>query len=76
MSTRGGCTCAEAADEIERLRERCEAYKGQVFAGSQEIERLTTALREIAGHEPLIGGDGWIMRNRARAALSTSNRHE
>lgn len=34
----------EAADEIERLRERCEAYKGQVLAGSQEIERLRTAL--------------------------------
>jgi hypothetical protein len=60
--------------EIERLRERREAYKGQVFAGSQEIERLLAALQEIAGHEPLIGGDGWIMRNRARAALSTSKR--
>lgn len=30
----------EAADEIERLRERCEAYKGQVQAGAAEIERL------------------------------------
>jgi hypothetical protein len=28
--------------EIERLRERCEAYKGQVKAGSVEIERLRT----------------------------------
>lgn len=26
--------------EIERLRERCEAYKGQVEAGAVEIERL------------------------------------
>lgn len=30
----------EAADEIERLTERCEAYKGQVEAGAAEIERL------------------------------------
>jgi len=29
-----------AATEIERLRERCEAYKGQVEAGSHMIERL------------------------------------
>lgn len=48
-------TCKEAADEIERLTERCEAYKGQVKAGSDEIERLraslataTRALEEIA----------------------------
>jgi hypothetical protein len=27
-------------DEIERLRERCEAYKGQVEAGAAEIGRL------------------------------------
>ncbi len=30
--------------EIERLRERCEAYKGQVKAGAAEIERLRAAL--------------------------------
>lgn len=36
----GGPLKAEAADEIERLRERCEAYKGQVEAGAAEIERL------------------------------------
>lgn len=30
-----------AADEIEKLTERCEAYKGQVKAGAVEIERLT-----------------------------------
>lgn len=32
----------EAADEIERLQERCEGYKGQVKWGSDEIERLMT----------------------------------
>lgn len=30
----------ESADEITRLRERCEAYKGQVECGAAEIERL------------------------------------
>lgn len=35
----------EAAAEIERLRERCEAYKQQVWAGSNEIERLRAAIR-------------------------------
>jgi len=30
----------ELEAEIERLRERCEAYKGQVEAGSHEIDRL------------------------------------
>ncbi len=30
----------EAADYIERLEERCQAYKGQVWAGSAEIDRL------------------------------------
>ncbi len=29
-----------AEKEIERLRERCEGYKGQVLTGSIEIERL------------------------------------
>ncbi len=38
---------SEGADEIERLRERCEAYKGQVMAGSAEIDRLRTALRVV-----------------------------
>ncbi len=37
----------EGAAEIERLRERCEAYKGQVEAGAHEIERLRAAL-EVA----------------------------
>lgn len=31
----------ERVAEIERLRERCEAYKGQVEAGAVMIERLT-----------------------------------
>jgi chromosome segregation ATPase len=36
-----------AADEIERLRERCEAYKGQVEAGSAEITRLRASRDEV-----------------------------
>jgi predicted RNase H-like nuclease (RuvC/YqgF family) len=31
---------AADTEEIETLRERCEAYKGQVEAGAKEIERL------------------------------------
>lgn len=38
--------CAEAADEIERLQQQCESYKGQVEAGAKEIERLRAALKE------------------------------
>ena len=38
---------ARLREEVEMLRERCEAYKGQVWAGSQEIERLRVALNEI-----------------------------
>lgn len=38
--------CEKAADEIERLTARCEAYKGQVEAGAAEIERLRAALSQ------------------------------
>lgn len=34
--------------EIERLQERCEAYKGQVESGAMMIERLRAALTECA----------------------------
>lgn len=37
-----------AADELENLRERCEAYKGQVEAGEKEIERLRASLDAAA----------------------------
>lgn len=37
----------DAADELERMLERCEVYKGQVWAGSNEIERMRAALLEI-----------------------------
>lgn len=37
----------DLCDEIERLRERCEAYKGQVEAGSNEIERLRSGIHAI-----------------------------
>jgi predicted nucleic acid-binding Zn-ribbon protein len=40
----------EAADEIERLRERCEALQGQVKSGSDEIERLREALIDATVH--------------------------
>ena len=36
-----------ALDEIDRLRERCEAYKGQVEAGAIEIERLLRGIKCI-----------------------------
>ena len=46
--------CHKMRDEIARLHERCEAYKGQVEAGANEIarlrannERLRAALGEI-----------------------------
>jgi len=46
--------------EIERLRERCEAYKGQVEAGSHEIERLRSELGTALDRFKLIkeGGEG------------------
>lgn len=44
----------EASDEIERLTERCEAYKGQVESGAHiierqdgEIERLLSAIAQM-----------------------------
>jgi len=37
----------EASTEIERLTERCAAYKGQVEAGAAEIERLKKANEEL-----------------------------
>jgi cob(I)alamin adenosyltransferase len=39
---------AEAHEEITKLRERCEAYKGQVESGAAEIERLRAALGHIS----------------------------
>ena len=41
-----------AADEIERLQDRCAAYKGQIEAGAKEIERLRAALGPFADVEP------------------------
>ncbi len=35
------------SEEIERLRERCEGYKGQVLTGSIEIERLRAQNAEL-----------------------------
>ncbi len=35
------------AAELERLRERCEGYKGQVLTGSIEIERLRARVAEL-----------------------------
>ncbi len=36
-------------DHTERLQERCEAYKGQVKAGADEIERLRTNSLKVTG---------------------------
>ena len=42
--------CAKVAQEqIEKLTERCEGYKGQVEYGAAEIARLKTALTESRG---------------------------
>ena len=43
-------TLAEQAATIERLEERCAAYKGQVKAGAAEIERLKAG-KEAAATE-------------------------
>jgi len=37
---------ADNSEELEKLRERCEAYKGQVEAGAAEIARLQDALNQ------------------------------
>jgi predicted metal-dependent hydrolase len=45
-----------AADDIERLQERCTAYKGQVEAGALEIERLAGEVAMLrATNERLTG---------------------
>ena len=41
-------TIRSLRDDVERLTERCAAYKGQVEACAAEIERLRAALKEIA----------------------------
>lgn len=45
---------AALRETIVKLRERCEAYKGQVKAGSDEIDRLKAALRVVmnASNDP------------------------
>lgn len=55
----------EAADEIDRLRERCAAYKGQVEAGAGEIARLRAILRDSRDHVP------WDVLKRIDAALGS-----
>ena len=47
-------TRAEA--EIEKLQERCEAYKGQVRAGGDEIERLKAGVLKVVDESLPIGG--------------------
>lgn len=42
----------EAADEIERLTERCSAYKGQVEAGAAEIAALKARVAELEAALP------------------------
>lgn len=49
-------TIGEQGAEIERLQERCTAYKGQVEAGALEIERLTGEVAMLrATNERLTG---------------------
>jgi hypothetical protein len=50
QSFSGTCpTCGQkyCGAEIERLRERCEAYKGQVRAGADEIERMRASQERL-----------------------------
>ncbi|MDX9862546.1 MAG: hypothetical protein RBS99_16690, partial [Rhodospirillales bacterium] len=77
--------CKARQDAIERLTERCAAYKGQVGAGGRmidglkaEIERLRAALKKIADTPcPLHDEDAacellaTVVRD-ARAALSAT----
>ena len=42
-----GIVMDDAADEIERLTERCSAYKGQVEAGAAEIATLKARVAEL-----------------------------
>jgi hypothetical protein len=59
----------DAADEIERLTERCAAYKGQVEAGAAEIERLRAIVAQCDKWEPGI-------RRRAEIELFGFGGHE
>jgi predicted nucleic acid-binding Zn-ribbon protein len=51
----------ELKANIERLQERCEAYKGQVKAGSAEIERLKAVIarweQNFAPTSPFCNGE-------------------
>jgi predicted RNase H-like nuclease (RuvC/YqgF family) len=38
-----------AEARVEKLEERCSAYKGQVEAGASEIERLRARVEELEG---------------------------
>lgn len=56
-----GCTCAEAANEIERLREQLSTIRRFAMSGEMdtivevEIERLRGALRSLACAEGKCG---------------------
>lgn len=45
-------TIARQHAEIERLTERCAAYRGQVEEGSHQIKRLRAAIRWALGEAP------------------------
>lgn len=72
----GETLCAEAADEIERLRANADTRTDAILAAGREIRRLRTALEEIADMPPIQtrSGDGPILtfdaeQKIARAAL-------
>jgi hypothetical protein len=70
-----GIVMDDAADEIERLTERCSAYKGQVEAGAAEIASLKARVAELEAapppstqkvgdhHEALLTFFRWAMNN-------------
>jgi hypothetical protein len=76
----------KAADEIDRLRERCEAYKGQVKDGANEIvllrgqvEKQKACLNFVdawvsqpVGAYSVYALDGLFRRTREHIAAATS----
>lgn len=72
MDTQSGCVCAEAADEIERLRGGMLKMASAMSRQIETIEKLRAALEEIAGLGAICASDIaaiTLRRSRARAAL-------
>lgn len=68
MGRDGDGACEVAARVIVRLTERCEQYKGQVKAGSDEIDALKARVLEMEG-EATSYHIFWIEERTKRQAL-------